>query len=80
MPGFRIFKKVSKQEIGRACELYPGKYEGLEDDVAFMLAVCNFYWALWSLLATPTPVFSPVEHGKARYELYKHYLVNCNLK
>lgn len=74
MPGFRVFKKVASQEVKRACELYPGKYEGLEEDVRIMLAVCNYYWALWSLLATPTIAFSAVEHGKTRYEMYKFYL------
>jgi hypothetical protein len=39
-----------------------------------MLVVCNYFWALWSLEAAQTSTnFSPVEHGKARLELYKFY-------
>lgn len=74
MPGFKVYKHVNEQEIEKACVLYPGKYEGLAEDVKFMLGVCNYFWALWSLVAKPTPTFSAVEHGKARYDLYRYYM------
>ena len=49
MPGFNVYKKVNQEEINRACEVYPGKYEGIEQDVLFFLSICNYFWALWSL-------------------------------
>jgi len=39
-----------------------------------MLMVCNYFWGLWSLEISRTAKnFSPVEHGKVRYSLYKFY-------
>lgn len=59
-PGFKVYKKVTSEEIDKACSLYPGHYKGMEDDVKIMLKLANFFWALWSLIVKKQDHFSPV--------------------
>lgn len=75
-PGFEVKRKLTKSDITLACSYYPGKYEGMENDVQKMLVMVNYYWALWSILIKPTSAnsaFSPLKHGLARWELVNYY-------
>lgn len=64
------------EEIKIFCELYPGRYEGMERDVAILLVASNYYWGLVSLESHGGEgAFSDnlVKHGQARLKLVQFY-------
>ena len=67
-------RTLSKEDIQKACNLYPGKYEGIEEDVTFMLAVPNYFYALWTLTAPPISFFSVVDFAIGKWQRYKSYM------
>lgn len=60
-------RTIGKEEIQQVCNLYPGKYEGIEKDVALMLAVVNYFYSLWALTCPAIEYFSIVEYSIKRW-------------
>lgn len=68
-PGFKVLRKITKEDIHKVCSLYKKGYPDLERDVRLMMAMVNYFWAIWSLKTKPTSNskgFSPLKHGKMR--------------
>lgn len=75
-PKFRVEKRLTVEEVQNDTKLYPQLYHGIENDVLRGLAICNLYWATWSIIMAYSPSqgdFGTVEHGLARIDLYRYY-------
>lgn len=54
-PKFRVEKRLTMDEVSKDTKLYPEPYPGIEKDVLKGLAICNLYWATWSIVMAYNP-------------------------
>lgn len=75
-PKFKLIKKLTYEDVVKACQYYPDFYEELPKEVINFLSLVNLYWAVWSIKMTNEPSnaqFGTIEHGFIRIELFHYY-------
>jgi ethanolamine kinase len=71
---YRKVRSLTKEDIQKVCELYPGKYEGIEEDVTFLLAVPNYFYSIWALTGPPLKHVCLLDLGLEKLQMYKYYM------
>ena len=71
---YRKVRTLTNEDIKIFCNLYPGKYEGIEQDVALMLAVPNYFYSIWSLTGPQLKHVCLLDLGLEKWQMYKYYI------
>ena len=71
---YRKVRSLTKEDIQKVCDWYPGKYEGIVEDVTFLLAVPNYFYSIWSLTAPALKNVCSLDLGLEKWQMYKYYM------
>ena len=74
-PGFSYTQPLNAAFIRKVCSMYRGSYDGIEFDIAVMLVLLNFFWAMKGLVSKgPDSNFHNMKHGQHRLEICEYYM------